>query len=72
MKYLLVSILFLTGCTTVHPVDPTPIQKLDIKWEVIDKHAALSFEDYNKLGVWLRDVNRYISDQKMQLKMCKE
>ncbi|AAQ81519.1 hypothetical protein [Aeromonas phage 44RR2.8t] len=49
---------------------PQPVHKLEVTWKATTEGATLSFEDYNRLGVWLEDVNRYIKDQKAIIQIC--
>lgn len=64
MKALaLAGAIFLTGCASTYTA-PAPVHNLDIKWQVEEGKVSLSFTDYNKLGLWLMDVKRYINDQK--------
>ena len=52
----------LSGCAT-KKVHIAPIHKLDIQWQIEDNRAILSMNDYNKLGLWLMDVKRFINEQ---------
>lgn len=59
---VLLFIFAMSGCAKKN-VHIAPIHKLDIQWQVEDNRAILSMSDYNKLGLWLMDVKRYINEQ---------
>ncbi|QBX32634.1 hypothetical protein Asfd1_8 [Aeromonas phage Asfd_1] len=68
-----IMVMFLIGCASAPKLPkPEPIHKLAIKWQAYPEGAMLSYEDYNRLGVWLTDVNRYIKDQKLIIQICEE
>ncbi|UYD58302.1 hypothetical protein JNEOFJEA_00223 [Aeromonas phage UP87] len=74
MKHIGVALLSLLvmACATKPKELPTPqpVHKLEVTWKATADGATLSFEDYNRLGVWLEDVNRYIKDQKSLIQIC--
>ncbi|ABF72749.1 Rz-like spanin [Aeromonas phage Aes012] len=75
MRYIIILLgcLLITSCASKPMLPkPSPIHKLDITWKATENGALLSFEDYNKLGVWLTDVNRYVKDQKQIIQICED
>lgn len=75
MRYIIIILacFLITSCASKPMLPkPAPIHALDIKWQATEKGALLSFEDYNRLGVWLADVNRYVKDQKQIIQICED
>jgi len=59
--------ILLSGCANTYTA-PAPIHQLNIEWKVEESKVSLSFSDYNKLGLWMMDVNRYIQEQQNIIK----
>lgn len=78
MRLLLVlSVLFLTACTTTHRVEAiveepinipvpevTPMTLLPVEWKVVDGQFVLTAQNYEHLALNFAEILRYLKQQK--------
>lgn len=63
----------LTGCvvsnTVVHPPLPDPVEPIPIEWRIDSEgdkaRVSLSWEDSQKIKIWLEDIKRYTLESKV-------
>lgn len=72
MKWLVLLVgIGLCGCTgntgrvIYHPREPEKVEPVDVQWKVNNGMVGLSWGDFQKLGIWLRDVERYVKEQRV-------